>query len=171
MKTCQIVMEAVPDPLRANVHHHIPVRVEGDMRAPIAISYYALRHISLDCKAFPKKIGMMGLDWRLLEERMAYADALYMCVTPWPFRWMFHKSALIVENAWRWFFMRIILTLHVWGLADVPAYEIPSWRHIGTNQIRKVKQLWQSQTELTAIRTRRLRGNLRALWRRARRRR
>lgn len=27
---------------------------------------------------------------------------------------------------------RFIFTLHIWGLANVPEGEIPSWRHVGT---------------------------------------
>jgi len=31
----------------------------------------------------------------------------------------------------QWFYVRLIMTAMVWGLAYVPVSEIPSWRHLG----------------------------------------
>ena len=37
----------------------------------------------------------------------------------------------LVRVNWEQFTMRAVATAHIWGFADIPMDEIPSWKHIG----------------------------------------
>ncbi len=96
-------------------------------------------------------------DWQLdgpgpfflaeLSKRHSYGDVVH--VGPFRFRWVNYSvsylaDVLVLDNAWalprlaaywikqhaRWVYWRLILTLHVWGLADRHRGYEPSWRDV-----------------------------------------
>lgn len=110
----------------------------GPSHAPVLIRAGHLRDLNVNCPHWPDSLEVGGYPLKLIpgsqhdSSLFVYDGALYARVDglnwlSW-LRWALYRNAraLAVKT-----YYRIIITLHVWGLASYEPNRRPSWRDIG----------------------------------------
>lgn len=110
----------------------------GPANAPVLVKGDYLRDLDVDSSHWPDRLEIDGYPLKLIpgsqydSDCFIYNGALYARVDglnwfSW-FRWALYRQvrAVSVET-----YYRIIITLHVWGLASHDPSRRPSWRDIG----------------------------------------
>lgn len=100
--------------------HYITYEWEGKKHWPVIISDRYLNIYDL-----PWPLELIDRDWV-----SSYTGVYMRTDTKFPF-WWFTKIRVSIGKLIRPIYYRLILTAMVWGLAYVPNYEAPSWKHLG----------------------------------------
>ena len=109
---------------------------EGPRDGLVKVQRIALRHVlGFEPETHPSSLTIDGIRPRLIGETnddficdaatYARADGLNIFV------WLWLVVSTTVQRLTGWIYLRVILTLTVWGLAHVPYGERPTWRHVG----------------------------------------
>lgn len=87
-----------------------------------------------DINEFPEsfRIGPYHLR-KAGEERVERMDCPYMLDGA---LWRTERVIEAFDRLRRIFTGRLIMTLHIWNLASVPPYAVPSWSHVGKSRVR-----------------------------------
>jgi hypothetical protein len=115
-------------------------RLEGPAGAPVSINRRIIKLLTGEMPIqFPSKLDMRGIPLRLVggSERVLFVSdaALYVRADGYRiFAWRLSDALARIRRPLRWVNIRLILTLYVWGMADVRPGEIISWRCVRKSQ-------------------------------------
>ena len=121
--TAQLIGHTKQLPLTGRV---ITYEWQGDRRWPVWVS-----DIVLETTRFE------DLPWPLKKIERDPSRRAWLCVRTdvGPLPYLYHRLRAAIRDAISPVYYRLILTAHVWGLAYVPQWEAPSWRHLGRKRL------------------------------------
>lgn len=147
-ETAFIALECRPMPFGAMEYGG---RWVGPAGAPVRVDRSVIRWLTgKQPQEFPNTLDFQGLSLRLVsgsdKQLFVYNAALYMRVDgARVLAWRWHTTLARIRRPLRWVYLRLILTLHVWSLAEVSPGEVISWRCV-----RRQKKNCALQTRTTS---------------------
>ncbi|BAS59869.1 hypothetical protein NIES2135_21320 [Leptolyngbya boryana NIES-2135] len=125
VKYASIVIRMVSNPLTGESYIDRYVW-DGEPHLPVQLDFWA----RADIKNMPWTLEIIKQDYMRLNAIAVRTDI----VVPWYAYYRFERDVLAIVDAIKNLLRRLILVAMVFGFADVPMAEIPSWRHLGRKQ-------------------------------------
>lgn len=104
-------------------------------------------------ESFPATLDLRGIPLRLIPGSEKEIDAFVRDAALYvrtdgvnALSWFWHCASVRARRPLRWVYVRLILTMYVWGLADWQQAEVVSWRCVWRRWRRAVECESQSRT-------------------------